>query len=153
MRRSCTHVVHPREAFMMHVEIDSQLKSLSLAVARFQSSFLSRWFSLCALFFSFCIQECDWQAENNMRERSSAINAFTAEEVGDFYKDNVSSFTMTRGGVNKRGKCRRSIKQFIAWKIYNHRVFITVYWATHTVLFTRLKMLNLAHKCPCVKKV
>lgn len=62
-----------------------------------------------------------------MRERSPAINAFTAEEVGEFYKDNVSGFTMTRGGVNKRGKCRRSIKQFIARKIYNHRVFITLY--------------------------
>lgn len=112
---------------MMHVEIDSQLKSLSLAVARFQSSRFYRDDFLCALFFSFRTQECDWQAENNMRERSPAINAFTAEEVGKFYKDNVSSFTMTRGGVNKRGKCRRSIKQFIARKIYNHRVFITVY--------------------------
>lgn len=61
-----------------------------------------------------------------MRERSPAINAFTAEEVGEFYKDNVSGFTMTRGGVNKRGKCRRSIEQFIARKIYNQRVFITV---------------------------
>lgn len=49
---------------------------------------------LRALFFPFCVQECDWHAENNMRERSLAINAFTAEEVGEFYKDNVSGFTM-----------------------------------------------------------
>lgn len=52
------------------------------------------------------MRECDWHAENNMRERSPAINAFTAEEVEKFYEDNVSDFTVTRGGVNKRGECR-----------------------------------------------
>lgn len=53
-----------------------------------------------------------------MRERSPAINAFTAEEVGGgggavLYKDSVSGFTMTRKEVNKRvanvGVARRTI--------------------------------------------
>lgn len=97
---------------------------------RFQTLFLPQcWFSpcMCTFFFSFYVRECDWHAENNMRERSLAILTLSRPRKSrSFIKITCPVSRWREGESINVANVGVASNKFIARKIYNHRVFITV---------------------------
>jgi len=73
--------------------------------------------------FLFCVRECDWHAENNMQERSR-LTLSRPRKSGSFIK--ITCPVSREGESINVANVGVASNKFIARKMYNHRIFITV---------------------------